>query len=54
MYIGVCVYFVSSTVAACLSAMASVTWEDFFKWKFNYLSDKKQTFILKLLGIYQL
>ena len=40
----------NSTVAACLSAMASCTWEDFLKWKWQDLPDRKQTMILKLLG----
>ena len=30
--------------------MAAVTWEDFMKWKYHYLSPRTQTNIAKFLG----
>ncbi|XP_050398733.1 sodium-coupled monocarboxylate transporter 1 isoform X1 [Patella vulgata] len=38
-----------STMSSCLNALAAVTWEDFLKPHFDYLTERKKTYVTKLL-----
>jgi len=47
-----CLYSGSlSTASSILNSMAAITWEDFLKLKFHYLSDSKQALVTKILVV---
>lgn len=39
-----------SSVSSMLNSLAAVTWEDFLKLKFGYLSESNATIVTRVLG----